>query len=78
MRLDKGKSAGSKKGMRHNIEVMLEDGYKPKRARGAAYGEVGLEKRGREDERRAMLKKAMKSDKQHSSLESLHKTIKKC
>ena len=58
MKLIKGKKSGTKKGMRHNVEVMLDAGYKPKRARGAAYGEVGLEKRARKDESKGM-KKAM-------------------
>lgn len=58
MKLEKGKKAGTKKGMRHNVEVMLKAGYTPKRARGAAYGEVGLEKAGRRHERDAMLKKS--------------------
>ena len=60
MKLEKGKKAGTKKGMRHNVEVMLEAGYKPKRARGAAYGEVGLEKKARKDESCAMKKRAKK------------------
>ena len=51
MRLVKGKKAETAKGMRHNVEVMLKAGYTPKRARGAAYGEVGLEKAGRRHER---------------------------
>ena len=54
MKLDKGKSAGSAKGMRHNIEVMKKAGYDDKRARGAAYGEVGMEKKARRDESKAM------------------------
>lgn len=58
MKLEKGKKAGTKKGMRHNVEVMLEAGYNPKRARGAAYGEVGNEKKARRDESAGM-KKAM-------------------
>ncbi len=58
MKLEKGKKAGTRKGMRHNVEVMEKAGYKPKRARGAAYGEVGEEKAGRNHERDAMLKKS--------------------
>ncbi len=53
MKLEKGKKAGTRKGMRHNVEVMEKAGYKPKRARGAAYGEVGEEK-ARRDESKAM------------------------
>lgn len=54
MRLDKGKSAGTRKGMRHNVEVMLDAGYKPERARGAAYGEIGMEKMARRHESEGM------------------------
>jgi hypothetical protein len=59
MRLEKGKKAGTRQGMRHNVETMLEAGYGPKRARGAAYGEVGMEKAARRHESAGM-KKAMK------------------
>lgn len=58
MKLEKGKKAATRKGMRHNVETMLEAGYKPKRARGAAYGEVGMEKKASRDESKGM-KKAM-------------------
>lgn len=54
MKLEKGKKAGTRQGMRHNVEVMLDDGYAPKRARGAAYGEVGDEKMGRRHESAGM------------------------
>ena len=62
MKLEKGKKAGTRKGMRHNVETMLKAGYSPKRARGAAYGEVGMEKKARRDESKGM-KNAM--DKAH-------------
>ena len=58
MKLEKGKKAGTRKGMRHNVETMLKAGYSPKRARGTAYGEVGMEKKARRDESKGM-KKAM-------------------
>lgn len=61
MKLEKGKNAGTRQGMRHNVEVMLQAGYSPKRARGAAYGEVGMEKKARRDESRGM-KKEMNHD----------------
>lgn len=61
--LVKGKAAAKPKNMRYNVKVMEKAGYSPKRAKGAAYGEVGLEKRGREDERRAMLKKSRATSK---------------
>ncbi len=56
--LDKGKSAGTPKGMAHNYEVMRDAGYSKKRSEGAAYGEVGMEKKARRDESDGM-KKAM-------------------
>lgn len=62
MKLEKGKKAGTRKGMRHNVETMLKAGYTPKRARGAAYGEVGMEKKARRDESKGM-KKAMSKKK---------------
>lgn len=74
MKLEKGKAAGTRKGMRHNIETMLKAGYSPKRARGAAYGEVGEEKKARRDESKGM-KKAM--DKKHSDVKQDKKLIKK-
>lgn len=73
MKLEKGKKAGTRQGMRHNVEVMIEAGYKPKRARGAAYGEVGMEKKARKDESKAM-KKHM-DEKQDKAL--IKKTVKK-
>lgn len=60
MKLEKGKKAGTRKGMRHNVEVMEKACYKPKRARGAAYGEVGEEKGARRDESKAMKAKNKK------------------
>lgn len=50
MKLDKGKKAETAKGMRHNVKVMRDAGYDEKRAKGAAYGEVGLAKKDRRDE----------------------------
>ena len=58
MKLEKGKKAGTPKGMRHNVKTMEKAGYSKKRAEGAAYGEVGMEKKARRDESRGM-KKAM-------------------
>ena len=52
--MEKGKKAGTRKGMRHNVEVMLKAGYSPDRARGAAYGEVGDEKKARRHESAGM------------------------
>jgi hypothetical protein len=64
--LVKGKAAGTPKGMKHNVKVMEKAGYPKKRAIGTAYGEVGMEKRGRRDEAKgmyeAMLKKHEKAD----------------
>jgi hypothetical protein len=54
MKLEKGKKASTAKGMRHNIEVMKDAGYSDKRAQGAAYGEVGMEKKGRRHESSGM------------------------
>jgi len=70
MKLEKGKKAGTRQGMRHNVETMLKAGYSPKRARGAAYGEVGMEKKARRDESKGM-KKAMhekREDKAHKDV----------
>lgn len=55
--LVKGKAAGTKAGMKNNVKVMEKAGYSKKRAVGAAYGEVGMEKKGRRDESKAMKKK---------------------
>lgn len=54
MKLIKGKTAGSPRSMQHNYEVMRDAGYKPERARGAAYGEVGMEKMARRHESEGM------------------------
>lgn len=54
MRLDKGEKAATRQGMRHNIEVMKDAGYSDKRARGTAYGEVGMEKMARRHESEGM------------------------
>lgn len=59
MKLEKGKKAATKAGMKHNVEVMRDAGYGKKRAEGTAYGEVGMEKKARKDESKGM-KKAMK------------------
>ncbi len=52
--LVKGKAAASPKGMSHNVKVMEKAGYSKKRAVGTAYGEVGMEKKARRDESKAM------------------------
>jgi hypothetical protein len=57
MKLEKGKKAESKKGMEHNFKVMRKAGYSKKRSEGASYGEIGLAKKGRKDESKAMKKK---------------------
>ncbi len=54
--LIKGKKAASPKGMQHNYDVMRDAGYSKKRAEGAAYGEVGMEKMARRHEREGMMK----------------------
>lgn len=54
--LVKGKAAAKPKNMRYNVKVMEKAGYSPKRARGAAYGEVGMEKKARRDESKGMKK----------------------
>lgn len=56
MKLEKGKKAATKAGMKHNVKVMEKAGYPKKRAVGAAYGEVGMEKKARKDESKAMKK----------------------
>lgn len=63
MKLVKGKKAATRKGMRHNVDVMEKAGYSKRRARGAAYGEVGMEKKARRDESAGM-KKAMHKKKE--------------
>ena len=80
MKLEKGKKAGTRKGMRHNVEVMLEAGYKPKRARGAAYGEVGMEKKARRDESKAMkkLEEKRESKAKRDVIKHLKKDNKEC
>ncbi len=52
--LVKGKKAAAPKGMSHNVKVMEKAGYSKKRAVGAAYGEVGMEKMARRHESSAM------------------------
>lgn len=56
MKLDKGKKAETPKGMRHNVKVMRDAGYDENRAKGTAYGEVGMAKKARRDESRGMKK----------------------
>lgn len=63
MQLDKGKVAGTPKGMQHNYEVMRAAGYSMDRAEGAAYGEVGMEKKARRDESSGMHEAMEKKDK---------------
>ena len=60
MKLDKGKKAETKAGMKHNVKAMEKAGYSKKRAEGAAYGEVGMAKKARRDESKAMKKKGSK------------------
>lgn len=60
--LVKGKAAAKPKNMQYNKMVMEKKGYSPKRAAGAAYGEVGMEKKARRDESKGM-KKAMRKKK---------------
>lgn len=57
--LVKGKAAATPKGMKQNVKVMEKAGYSKKRAIGAAYGEVGMEKKARKAESKGM-KKSMK------------------
>ncbi len=56
MKLEKGKRAATKSGMKHNIKTMEKAGYSKKRADGAAYGEVGMEKMARRHESKGMKK----------------------
>jgi len=73
MKLEKGKKAATKAGMKHNVKTMEKAGYSKKRAEGTAYGEVGMEKKARKDESKAM-KKHM-DEKQDKAM--LRKTVKK-
>lgn len=59
--LVKGKAAATPKGMSHNVKVMEKAGYSKKRAIGASFGEVGMEKKARKDESKAMKAKGKKS-----------------
>ncbi len=56
--LIKGKKAATPKGMAKNVKTMEKAGYSKKRAEGTAYGEVGMEKKARKDESKAMKKAA--------------------
>jgi hypothetical protein len=62
MKLEKGKKAATPKGMSHNVKTMEKAGYSKKRAVGTAYGEVGMEKKARKDESKAIKKPAKKKD----------------
>ncbi len=73
MKLIKGKAAAKPKSMRHNVEVMRDAGYSKKRAEGTAYGEVGMAKKARRDESKAMKKHV--DEKQDKAL--IKKTVKK-
>lgn len=73
MKLEKGKKAATKAGMKHNVKTMEKAGYSKKRAEGTAYGEVGMEKKARLDESKAM-KKQM-DEKQDKAL--IRKSVKK-
>lgn len=73
MKLDKGKKAETKAGMKHNVKVMEKAGYPKKRAEGAAYGEVGMAKKARKDESKSMRKHV--DEKQDKSL--IRKSVKK-
>ena len=83
MRLDKGKKAETKKGMKHNVKVMEKAGYPKRRAEGAAYGEVGMSKMASRHESEGMKKSMSKkkpTDKlaKHEKAEmKVLKTIKK-
>ena len=57
MKLVKGKKAATPKGMKKNVKTMEKAGYSKKRAEGTAYGEVGMEKKARRNESKAMKKK---------------------
>lgn len=63
MKLTKGKKAATPKGMSHNVKTMEKAGYSKKRSEGTAYGEVGMEKKGRRDESRAMKRSTSKRKK---------------
>lgn len=60
MKLVKGKKAETAKGMEHNKKTMEKAGYSKKRATATAYGEVGMAKKGRRDESKAMKKASPK------------------
>jgi hypothetical protein len=54
--LVKGKAAAKPANMEYNKRVMEKAGYNPRRAAGAAYGEVGMEKMARRHESEGMKK----------------------
>lgn len=72
--LVKGKAADKPKNMEYNKRVMEKAGYSPKRAAGAAYGEVGMEKMARRHESEG-IKKA-EARKKDISLDQLHNHVK--
>ncbi len=59
-KLEKGKKAATKAGMKYNVKVMEKAGYSKKRAEGTAYGEVGMEKKARKDEAKGIKKSSKK------------------
>ncbi len=61
--LVKGEKAATPKGMEKNVKTMEKAGYSKKRAEGTAYGEVGMEKKARRDESKAMKKVVKKCKK---------------
>lgn len=48
--LVKGKAAAKPSNMEYNKKLMERAGYSEERAKGTAYGEVGMEKKARRDE----------------------------
>lgn len=75
MKLVKGKKAETPKGMAHNVKTMEKAGYSKKRAEGTAYGEVGMAKKARRDESKAMEKREEK--KEHSTKKAVISHLKK-
>lgn len=71
--LVKGKAASKPSNMEYNKDLMKSKDYGKKRAIGTAYGEVGMEKKARRDESKAM-KKHM-DEKQDKAL--IRKSVKK-
>lgn len=73
MKLEKGKNAETKSGMKHNVKVMERAGYSKKRSEGAAYGEVGMAKKARRDESKG----AKKHDDRKEDEALIRKEVKK-